>query len=134
MACSRCRKVIGHLYISIIIHLCESIFYNYLQMHLMRMKLSSSLLKASPQVLLGLTCFEKVSFIIFTGKGVDFAQENMNLMINNFINVSKLHIISLERRKIVLSGGIHYILLRFCQLFEILNQTCVAFLSETSCS
>ena len=38
------------------------------QMHLMRMKLSLSLLKASPRALLGLKYLEKMFFIIFARK------------------------------------------------------------------
>ena len=44
------------------------IFYHYLQMHLMKIKLSFSLLKASAQVLLGLKRFDKISFKISNGK------------------------------------------------------------------
>ena len=50
------------------IHLCESIFYHYLQMLLMRMKLSFSFLKASPQYVDILT---KLFFKFFTEKGVN---------------------------------------------------------------
>ena len=74
-------------------------FHRCLQMHLMRMKLSFSLLKASSQVLLGLRYFVKNFFIFFCWKkGLivllqDVAFEIINLMINNSISVSKMHII-----------------------------------------
>ena len=52
-----------------IIHICEIIFYHYLQIHLMKMKLSFSLLKASYRVLVGLKYLEQIFSIIFTRKG-----------------------------------------------------------------
>ena len=50
------------------IHLCQSIFHNYLKIHLKRMKLSFSFFKASYRLLLGMKYFEKKIFIIFDWK------------------------------------------------------------------
>ena len=50
-----------------IIHFCEGIFYHYLQMDVVRMKLSFSLLKAS-QVLLGLKYFEETFALLLPEK------------------------------------------------------------------
>ena len=56
-----------------IIQICESIFYHYLQMHLIRMTLPFSLLKASPRVVLGLKYFKSFSHNFYQKKDVDFA-------------------------------------------------------------
>ena len=85
----------------------------------MKMKLSLCLIKASPQVLLVLKYFDIIFLITFlTEKGLTLLSqhaafenghtlESINLMVNNFINVSKLHII--RQKKDCTSDGIHYI-------------------------
>ena len=50
-----------------IIHICESIFYHYLRIYLMRIKKSSFPFKASRRVLLGLK-YLNFFFIIFDWK------------------------------------------------------------------
>ena len=52
-------------------------------------------------------------------------------MINNSINVSKLHIIRKKKDFTFRWYTLH--LLKFCQFVEILNYSCVAFFSETPC-
>ena len=106
-------------------------------MHLMKMKLSFSLLKASSQVPLGLQHVDKISFIILTGKkGLilllqyaafesDHAYENINSMMNNSINASNLRIFRRNNDCIFTWYTLH--LLEFCQFCEILNNK-VAFL------
>ena len=55
----------------------HTVFYRYLQMHLMRIKLPFALLKASYRVLLGLKYIENLFFRNFYQKtGVDFAFAN----------------------------------------------------------
>ena len=73
-------------------------------MHLMKMKTLFSFLEASPQVPLGLKYFDNIFLRIFDRKkGLILllqhaAYENGHyLMINNPINVSKLHIIRKNR-------------------------------------
>ena len=50
------------------IHLCESIFYQHKHMHLMGLNLSFPYL--THYFMLGLKCFDKVCFVIFTVKRV----------------------------------------------------------------
>ena len=97
----------------------------------MRTKLSLSLLKASLQVLLGLKYFENIVLIIFQRKrGLNFllqhaefknghTYESINLMIDNSINVSKLHNIRKKKDSTFRSYRLH--LLELFQFLETLN-------------
>ena len=80
-------------------------------MHLMRIKIFLPL-KASRQLLLGLKHFDKISFKMFTGKiGLILLLQHAAFesgYTEEIIPLMHSTCISLERRNIVLSGGMHY--------------------------
>ena len=112
------------------------IFYHYLQMHLMRMKSSFSLLTASPQVLLGLKYCHEFFYDLLTKKGVilllqlaafenGHVYESINSMIDNFTNLSKLPIIIQKKDCTFRWYNLH--LLKFCQFLKVINYCWVGF-------
>ena len=131
----RCRNVIGNL------HRRQSTFvrayfYHYLQIHLMTLKLSSSIHKACitssasrPEIL-----WKHVFHNFWQEKGV--CSNGMlhlkltNLMMNNSINVSKLHMT--RQKKDCTFRWYTLRLLKFCHFLNILNHW-VAFFPETPC-
>ena len=129
----RCRNVIGNL------HRRQSTFvrayfYHYLQIHLMTLKLSFSIHKACitssasrPEIL-----WKHVFYNFWQEKGV--CSNGMlhlkltNLMINNSINVSKLHII--RQKKDCTFRWYTLRLPKFCHFLKILNHWVAFFLKH----
>ena len=82
----------------------------------MRIYLSSCYLRVSPQVLLGLKCFDKICFVNFTVKSRgEFAHAEWFIIgCTYYVELSELfpvnpNCISLERRNILLSDGMYHI-------------------------